>query len=101
MMVEIIEDDSKPELPAKFDVNKWVSWSKKIENYLWQLKGPNNIPLVYVIRKTRAADAPPFVTVKEERMYQTTHTGPAFARDNQKVWGILHVGWKPSIHMDL
>jgi hypothetical protein len=89
-MVENIEDDSKPELPAKFDVNKWVSWSKKIENYLWQLKGPNNIPLVYVIRKTRAADAPPFVTVEEERMYQTTHTGPAFTRDNQKVWGILH-----------
>jgi hypothetical protein len=89
MMVETVDDESKPELPTKFDVHKWVSWSKKLENYLWQVKGKNNTPLIYVIRKPRAADALPFATMEEQRMYQTAHQGPAFIQDNQKVFQIL------------
>jgi hypothetical protein len=34
MSVETAENDSKPELPAKFDTHKWVSWVKKVKNYL-------------------------------------------------------------------
>jgi hypothetical protein len=90
MMVENTDDKSKPELPSKFNVNKWVLWSKRVENYLWQIKGPNNTPMVYVIRKPRAANAPPFATMEEERMYQIAHNGPAFIRDNQRVFGILY-----------
>ena len=89
MAVETGEDDTKPELPTKFEPNKWVSWVKKVENYLWQVKGRNNTPLFYVIRKVREVTAPPFTSVEEERIYQTAHRGPAFNKDNQKVFEIL------------
>jgi hypothetical protein len=49
MMDETIKDESKPEMPAKFDIHKWVLWSKQLENYLWQVKGKNSTPLIYVI----------------------------------------------------
>ena len=77
MMVETGEDESKPELPPKIDVNQWVSWSKELENYLWQVKGRNNTPLIYIIRKPRPTDAPAFVTAEEVRVYQTVHNGLA------------------------
>ena len=89
MAVEVGEDESKLELPTKFETHKWVSWVKKVENYLWQIKGRNNTPLYYVIRKTREIDAPPFVSAEEERIYQTAHRGPAYNKDNQKVYEIL------------
>jgi hypothetical protein len=89
MMVETGEDDSKPEPPAKFDVHKWVLWSKRLENYLWQVKGKNNTPLIYIIRKPRQADVAPFTTTEEERVYQTAHQGQAYIQDNQKVFQIL------------
>jgi hypothetical protein len=56
---------------------------------LWQVKGKNSTPLIYVIQKTRADNAPPLAAVEEERIYQTAHQGPAFVLDNQKVFGIL------------
>ena len=49
MRVESIEDETKPELPSKFEPHKWVAWVKKVENYLWQVKGWNETPLIYVI----------------------------------------------------
>lgn len=89
MAVETVEDDSKPELPTKFEPNKWVSWMKKVENYLWQVKGRNNTPLFYIVRKERDNNSPPFTSVEEERVYQTAHRGPAYNKDNQKVFEIL------------
>ena len=89
MTVETADDDSKPELPAKFDTHKWVSWVKKVENYLWQTKGRNNTPLIYVIRRERTATSPAFVSDEEERIYQTAQTGPAYMRDRQKIFEIL------------
>ena len=89
MAVEDVEDDSKPELPTKFDTHKWVSWVKKVENYLWQVKGRNNTPLFYVIRKARTDASPPFASEEEERIYQTALTGPAYSRDRGKVFEIL------------
>lgn len=82
MAVEKGDDDSKPELPTKFEPHKWVSWVKKVENYLWQVKGRNNTPLIYIVRKTRTATAPPFTSMEEEWIYQTAHRGPAYSRDN-------------------
>lgn len=89
MAVEAGEDESKPELPAKFDPNKWISWVKKVENFLWQTKGRNDTPLIYVVRKPRAQDAPQFTSPEEERIYQVAHRGQAFTWDNQKVFEIL------------
>jgi hypothetical protein len=88
MAVDTIEDETKPELPAKFDTHKWVSWVKKVENYLWQTKGRNDTPLIYVIRKPRDAAAA-FESEEEERVYQTAQNGPAYKRDREKVFAIL------------
>jgi hypothetical protein len=54
------------------------------------VKGPNNIPLVYVIWKARAPDAPPFATVEEERMYQTSRTKIITRIEPFRNWGIEH-----------
>jgi hypothetical protein len=89
MAVETGDDETKPELPTKFDPNKWVSWSKKVENYLWQVKGNNNTPLIYVVRKTRTDASPPFTSGEEERVYKTSQRGQAYNKDNQKVFEIL------------
>jgi hypothetical protein len=89
MSVETADDDTKPELPTKFDTHKWVSWVKKVENYMWQVKGKNNTPLMYVIRKTRTVASPPFASEQEERIYQTAHAGPAYMQDRQKVFQLL------------
>jgi hypothetical protein len=87
--VETGDDTAKPDLPTKFEPNKWVSWSKEVENYLWQLKGQNSTPLIYVIRKERTATSPPFTSSEEERIYQVSHRGPVYAWDNNKVMEIL------------
>jgi uncharacterized membrane protein YgcG len=89
MAVEAGDDETKPELPTKFEPQKWVSWAKKVENYLWQVKGSNNTPLIYVVRKARTETSPPFTSGEEERIYKTTHRGPAYNKDNQKVFEIL------------
>jgi hypothetical protein len=89
MTVETVDDDTKPELPTKFDTHKWVSWMKSVENYMWQVKGKNNTPLMYVIRKPRTAESPPFTSEEEERIYQTAHAGPAYMQDRQKVFQLL------------
>jgi uncharacterized membrane protein YgcG len=89
MTVETADDDTKPELPNKFDTHKWVSWMKRVENYMWQVKGKNNTPLMYVIRKPRTAESPPFTSEEEERIYQTAHAGPAYMQDRQKVFQLL------------
>jgi hypothetical protein len=89
MAVETGDDKTKPELLTKFDPNKWVSWLKKVENYIWQVKGINNTPLIYVVRKTRTAASPPFTSGEEERVYKTSQQGPAYNKDNQKVFEVL------------
>jgi hypothetical protein len=90
MGVEENEDGTKAEMPTiKFDQHRWFSWIKKVENYLWQMKGRNNTPLIYVVRKPRTATSPPFTSLEEERVYKTAHQGQAYDRDNQKVFEIL------------
>jgi hypothetical protein len=89
MAVETGDNEMKPELPTKFDPNKWVSWSKKVENYLWQVEGSNNTPLIYVVWKERTATLPPFTSGEEERVYKTSQQEPAYNKDNQKVFEVL------------
>lgn len=89
MAVSDGEDEAKAELPVKFEPNRWPSWVKKVENYLWQTRGRNNTPLYYIVRKTRDTTSAPFASAEEERVYQTAHRGEAFNRDNQKVFEIL------------
>ena len=69
MSVEESEDQSTPELPGSLSAVKWVSWSKKFENYLSQVKGRNQIPLLYVVRKVRGPDAPPLDTEEQRQLY--------------------------------
>jgi hypothetical protein len=53
MAIEAIASETKPELPSKFEAQKWESWSKKVENHLSQVRGCHNTPLICVIRKAR------------------------------------------------
>jgi hypothetical protein len=89
MTVETADDDTKPELQTKFDTHKWVSWMNWVKNYMWQVNGKNNTPLMYVIRKPRMAESPPFTSEEEERIYQTAQAGPAYMQDRQKVFQLL------------
>ena len=89
MTVEETEDSLQPELPKEFKTQKWISWSKKFENYLWQVKGRNDTPLIYVIRKERLPTAGDFKTEDEKRIYQVTHGGQAYQDDNKKVFQVL------------
>jgi hypothetical protein len=77
------------ELPSEFKAVKWVSWSRRFENYLWQVKGRNNVPLIYVTHKVRGDDAPPFRSEEEQHIYSVTLRGEAYRKDNEKVMQIL------------
>jgi hypothetical protein len=89
MAHESIDNDTKPELPTAFDPNKWVLWAKKVKNYLWQVKGKNNTPLMYVIRKPRPPNAPAFISAAEEQINSTAQTWPAYIQDRQMVFQVL------------
>jgi hypothetical protein len=75
MAIEAIASKTKPELPSEFEAQKWVRWSKKVENYLSQVRGYNNKPLIYVIRKVRTPTSPPFTMTEEEQIYLMSHRG--------------------------
>ena len=81
-------DQTSPEPPKDFKVLKWVSWVRKFETFLWQIKGKNQVPLIYVIRKERDPSLP-FNSEEERRVYAVTHTGDAFRHDNARVWNEL------------
>ena len=89
MAVEETKDSLQPELPKEFKTHKWISWSKKFENYLWQVKGRNGTPLIYIIRKERSPTAGDFTSEDERRIYQVTHRGQAYQDDNKKVFQVL------------
>jgi len=89
MAVSKGEDEAAPEIPKEFRPVKWVSWSRRMENYLWQVMGKNGVPLAYVIRKDRPPNAPPFASPEEEHVYAVAHQGEAYWKDNAKVMQIL------------
>jgi hypothetical protein len=89
MAIKAIASETKPELPSKFESQKWVSWSKKVKNFLGQVRGCNNTPLIYVIRKVRTPMSTPFTTTEEKRIFLTSHRGAAYNEDNQTVFQLL------------
>jgi hypothetical protein len=82
MTIKVISSETKPELPTKFEAPKRVSWSKKVKNYLSQVRGFNNTPLIYVIRKDRTPMSPPFALTEKEQIFLTSHRGVAYNKDN-------------------
>lgn len=83
-----VGDQTSPEPPKDFKVLKWVTWARKFETYLWQIKGKNNVPLIYVVRKDRDPDLP-FNSNEERRVYAVNQRGDAFRIDNARVWNEL------------
>ena len=81
-------DLTVPEPPKDFKVLNWVSWSRKFDTYLWQIKGKNKIPLIYVVRKDRDPNLP-FESEEERQIYAVNQRGDAFRSDNAQVWNIL------------
>jgi hypothetical protein len=53
------------------------------------VRGCNNTPLIYVIRKVRTPTSLPFTTTEEERIYLTSHRGAAYNKDDQTVFHLL------------
>ena len=81
-------DQTSPEPPKDFKVLKWVTWVRKFETYLWQIKGKNKVPLIYVVRKERDPDLP-FNSEEERRVYAVNQRGDAFRSDSARVWNEL------------
>ena len=78
-------DQTSPEAPKDFKVLKWVTWVRKFETFLWQVKGKNEVPLIYVVRKERDPELP-FNSEEERRVYAVNQKGDAFRQDNARVW---------------
>lgn len=81
-------DQPSPDPPKDFKVLKWVTWVRKFETYLWQIKGKNNVPLIYVVRKERDPESS-FNSEEERRVYAVNQRGDAFRSDNVRVWNEL------------
>jgi len=88
MGVEEQTDEAAATLPKNFKPVNWVDWSKKFENYLKQVKGRNDVPLYYVIRKDRD-EQEQFSSEMEEKIYLASHRGERFRSDNRKVFQLL------------
>ncbi len=81
-------DNTNPEPPKDFKVLKWVSWAKKWETYLWHIKGKDNVPLIYVVRRERDPNLP-FASEEESRVHAVTLAGNALKIDSTRVWNEL------------
>ncbi len=75
--LDVAGDQNSPESPKDFKVLKWVSWVRNFETFLWQVKGKNEVPLTYVIRKDRDPDLP---------FNSEAQKVDAFLHDNALVW---------------
>ena len=85
------ETEDKTEAPGALKDSKWEDWNILFNNYLMAQTSVDGIPLFYVIRP----DLPPGTTIlglprDRQLLYGAPHTGPAFRRDNQKVFRIIN-----------
>ena len=67
----------------------WYTWIEKFENYLSALRGVDDTPLSYVIRRDKPAGWDPVVDAAnptETLIYQVALTGSAFEEDNKTVF---------------
>jgi hypothetical protein len=83
--------DYKPPMPEKFKTSaKYKNFKEAVQNYLSQLTGIIDVPLVYVIRDEKRPNRDgPFTTETERLIANAPLKGDAFEKDNQKVYAIL------------
>ena len=85
------ETEDKTEAPSSLKDSKWEDWNILFNNYMMAQKSVDGIPLFYVIRP----DLAPGITVAslprdQQLLYGASLMGPAFNRDNKKVFRTLN-----------
>ena len=79
-----------PKRPGKIATGlDWYTWIEQFTNYLGAIRGVNDVPLTYVIRKDMPAGWDPVAdaaTPEETLIYQVALTGAAFEADNRTVF---------------
>jgi hypothetical protein len=99
-----LEEDEKVELPGKLtNIEKIRQVLENIDNYLSRVRGASGLPLLYVVRESRALPAVDqgygVPTFDLEMIERGPHTGAYYQRDNISVWNVIrHVthegpGW--------
>ena len=92
-----MEDDARMDkeavakAPDKFkSATAWKVFAEAMETYLSQLFGSGRVPLRYVIRKQEQPEpGTVYQTEQEQSIALAPLQGPAFQRDNAKVYGII------------
>ena len=70
----------------------WYTWNEKFENYLSAIRGVDDVPLTYVIRRDKPAGWNPETDAaneEEKLIYQVALFGAAFEDDNKVVFSKL------------
>ena len=79
-----------PKRPGKIATGlDWYTWIEQFTNYLAAIRGVNDVPLTYVIRKDKPAGWDPVADAsspEETLIYQVALTGAAFEADNRTVF---------------
>jgi hypothetical protein len=90
-------DDDMVKTPPEFTKDTtWIGYEKGFKNFLSTKKGVNGVLLDYIMRSNDApAPVPPapnaiaFANEHERLTLTTPLTGPAYEKDNGKVWTVL------------
>ena len=79
-----------PKRPGKIATGlDWYTWTEQFTNYLAAIRGVNDVPLTYVIRKDKPEGWDPVTDAsspEETLIYQVALTGAAFEADNRTVF---------------
>ena len=88
--VERKANPQTPKRPGKIATGlDWYTWIEQFTNYLAAIRGVNDVPLTYVIRKDKPAGWDPVTdaaSAEETLIYQVALTGAAFEADNRTVF---------------
>lgn len=107
------DDEVLIELPELKGHANWTTYRDKFISNLGNINGSRNVPLLYVVDETdrpRITRATPLFEVELINLLDngffasnTTHYGPSFVEDNNKVWMLLKkslLGHQPYHHID-
>jgi hypothetical protein len=90
------EMKANPEKPKKVEKITtgigWYNWQQRFENYLSQVRGVGNVPLLYVIRRDKPDGWDPATDAKNETeclIYQVAPEGHEYEADNKTVYNKL------------
>lgn len=83
--------DYKPPMPEKFKTGaKYKNFKEAVHNYLHQLMGIIDIPLVYVIHEEKRPNKDGLYTTETKQLIANAPLkGEAYEKDNQKVYAVL------------